>query len=390
MLTKAATGAAITVCLALLVQVRHWEKSALAMKAQKRQSKDEATIAELRGHLSTLEEQLHSTNAQNHTLTEEYKARSLSTQVSINTLSEDLSSAKEEVAQHNATIAGLEEARAEDETTIANLRQQLSTVEAQLLSQKSVDTLSEDLSSAREEVAQHNATITDLKKMQAQDETVIDNLMQQLSTLRARLLSANEEVARHDATITDLKEAQAEYVTTIDELREHSLTLEAEHTSISARNSTLMDENEAYRAGFLSMQEYIQILYQDLSNTRERAAQHEAKITDLEARNKMLESTVNFTEKRIVGINKAFDTLKQENASRLTALQQELEQKTKAAAYWKDLCTRSDPDTAQSQQARRRRGESKSDSSESELSPTRTTPPKNQEIAQLGAAYRCR
>ncbi|RXW16852.1 hypothetical protein EST38_g9000 [Candolleomyces aberdarensis] len=337
MLTKAATGATITVCLALLVQARHWEKKALATQVQKRQSKDEATIAELREHLSTLKAQLHSANTQNHTLTEEYEARSLSTQESIDTLSEDLLSAREEVVQHNATIAGLKEARAEDETTIADLRQQLSTLETQLLStsaqnhtlteenekygadtlskQKSIDTLSEDLSSAREEVAQHNATITDLKKLQAKDEKTIDDLMQQLSTLRARLLSANDEnlvlmeekqeyeasshsmqesidtlsedlssarVAQHNATFTALMESQAEDESTIAGLREQLSTLETQLLSTNDENCALTKENEENEAIFHSMKESIDTLSEDLLSARGKIARRNATITELE------------------------------------------------------------------------------------------------------------
>ncbi|KAJ2930492.1 hypothetical protein H1R20_g6601, partial [Candolleomyces eurysporus] len=308
------------------------------MTVQQMESKDEATITELRERLSTLEAQLRSISAENDTLTEEIQglqARSLSTQESVGTLLEGLSSARERETQHNATIIELQAARAEDETTIADLRQHLSTLEARLrltnaqnhnlteenqaykadslAMQESIDTLSADLSSAREEITQHNTTIIGLKKARDEEVTEIAHLVQQLSTLETRLLStsaesrtwaeryetdslskqesintlsedlssAREEVAQHDATITNLKKAQAEDQSTIADLLQQLSTLRARLLSTDEENRALLEENKRYEAGSLSMKESIKTLSENLSSAREETTQHNATITDL-------------------------------------------------------------------------------------------------------------
>ncbi|KAJ2921221.1 hypothetical protein H1R20_g15871, partial [Candolleomyces eurysporus] len=429
------------------------QNNATTTDLKEAQAEDKSTIADLRQQLLTLEARLLSTNDKNHVLTEEkkeYEASSLSMQKVITTLSEDLASAIKRVAQRGTTITDLREGQAEDETTIAVLLQQLSTLEASLLSandkiraltegnkeyeaislskQESINALYEDLSSAREEVAQHNTTITDLNKAQAQDKSTIAGLQQQLSTLEKRLLltsdenlalaeenkecktdslslqevsdilsedllSARREVDQHHAMITGLEKVRAKDKTTIADLRQQVSKLKKRLLSTIAENRALGEKNEA---DSLSTQKSIDTLSKDLSSARQEVDQHNATITHLkaaqakcEAKNDKLREKLVAVSAENVSMSARSLTLVEENASRLAALQQELEQKTKAAAYWKDLYTRSHLDTAQSQQARRGREESKSDASETEPSPTGIIPRPNQEIAQLGAAYRC-
>ncbi|RXW16851.1 hypothetical protein EST38_g9001 [Candolleomyces aberdarensis] len=503
-------------CLALLVQARYREQLTLFAKVQKRQSKDEATIAELRERLSTLEAQLRSTIAQNHTLAEEnqgYKVRSLSMQESIETLYEDLlstrgreaqrdetiaeleearakdettiltlnerllstsaekralaeenkryevtlsadlSNAKEEVAQHSTTITDLKEAQAKDQKTIIDLRQQLSTLNPLLLStsdenrvlaeankgyeanslsmQASIDTLSEDVSSAREEVAQHNSTITDLKEARIEDQTAIADLRQQLSMSEARLVrtsaenrdlaeenkrheadrlskqesidtlhedlsSAREEVAQHNSTITDLEETWVEDQTTIADLRRQLSALKERLTQTIDDYSALAERKKKCKAVLDSKQEYINTLSRQLLSTREVVALHHATITRLKEGQAKAEQTIDVLRKHSAELSiENFQisarnvTLAKEGVTRFTAYQQQMEQKTKAVAYWKDLCMQSKLNPAQAQQVRRRQEESNSGTSESESS-TGTIVAQDQEIAQLGAAYRCR
>ncbi|RXW16850.1 hypothetical protein EST38_g8999 [Candolleomyces aberdarensis] len=395
MLTKAATGAAITAFLALLVQARNREQNALVAKVQKRQSEDEATIAELREHLSTLEAQLGSTSAQNPTLTEGNKAGSLSTQKSVDTFPEDLSSARGREGQRDAKIAELEAAPAEDETAVADLRQELLTLSARILSTSAqnhplteesekdgADFLSEDLSNAREEVAQHNATITDSQEAQAEDEATFADLLEQLSTLSAPLLSksgesralteekkeyessslsmmqesidtpskdvlrAREEVAQHKATITYLEGVRDEDESTIAALRQELLALKARLLSTNDENRALTEGNKEHEASSPSKQESIDTLSEGLSSTREEVAQPSATITALKAltkENKEYEARFHSMKESIDTLHKDLSSAIEKVARRKAKIkhlkQGQAEDKTKIADLRQQLST---------------------------------------------------
>lgn len=83
----------------------------LVWRTQERQTKDEATIAELREQLTALGEHLDSTTTLNRALVEECeglrKSRSVTLEC-IHTLSKELSEVRETMAQHEATIADLD------------------------------------------------------------------------------------------------------------------------------------------------------------------------------------------------------------------------------------------------------------------------------------------
>ncbi|RXW21545.1 hypothetical protein EST38_g4309 [Candolleomyces aberdarensis] len=198
----------LTVCLApapvlasaaltLLIHRSHTrqEQDALVVNMRERQAKDDVTITGLQENLSRLGAELLSTSAWNRSLTEqneEFKNSTLSMQESIHNISEDLSTARETVYQHEATIFHLNEAQAKHQTTIAELQRQLSTLEAELLAicsrtrtlaeenewyeigtlsmQDSIHTLSEAPSKARERVAQRDAMINHFKEAQAKHE----------------------------------------------------------------------------------------------------------------------------------------------------------------------------------------------------------------------------
>ncbi|KAJ2923638.1 hypothetical protein H1R20_g13456, partial [Candolleomyces eurysporus] len=292
--------------LALLIQARR-EQNALVAKAQERQAKDEMTMTELRGHLSTLEAELISTSARNRALTEEnegYKAGSRSMQESIHTLSEDLSNARERVAQYNATITGSKELQAKFEATIADLRhtqQKLSTLEARnrVLTQENEGHKAGSLST-----------------------------QESIHALTKDLSSANEKVAQHEATITGSREAQAKLETTIAGLREQLSAFEAQNRT---------------------MTESIRGLSEDLSKEREQVARHDAAITDLHERNLVLGALVDHRDKQIARLSETSEKA----ASCIIVLREALDQKKKEAADWKALYMNPEPRAARPYQRAR-------------------------------------
>ncbi|KAJ2930484.1 hypothetical protein H1R20_g6608, partial [Candolleomyces eurysporus] len=214
--------------------------------------------------------------------------------------------------------------------------------------QESIDTLSEDFSRVEEEVDQHISTIAELEEVLDEDETTIADLRQQLSMLRAKLHSTTDE------------------------------------------NHALAEKKKKYRAASLSKQDYIDNISRQLLSTRDVVFQQNATITRLKGEQAKSQQMIDQLQKHSaklsvenLSISTRNVTMAEENVARFTAYQQQIDQKTKEVAYWKNLCRRPNPNPAQTQQARRRQGESDSDTSES-------GPLEDQEIAQLGADYRCR
>ncbi|RXW23003.1 hypothetical protein EST38_g2853 [Candolleomyces aberdarensis] len=352
-LTPAPTLA--SAALALLIHTIHTthEQSALILKLRKKLAKDEATITGLRDNSSRLEVELLSTSAWNRSLTEqneEYKNSTFSMQESIHTLSEDLSQARETVDQHEATIFHLKEAQAKHETTIAELQRQLPTLEADLLA-----TSSRNCALEKENEGYKTSTLS---------------MQDFIHTLSEDLSKAREREAEDDATITHLKDTQANHETTSAELRQQVSTFEAQ-------NRVLTEDNEKNKTISLSLKESIHTLSKDLSNAREKVAQHDATITNFEQRNLELEGKVAERNQRVFALSQTCE----EAASSVVVLRVELEQKTKEAADWKDLFVHSDLNTSRPDQAKYRRWASEPGAVEPSLTGIITA--KDQEIAQL-------
>ncbi|RXW11812.1 hypothetical protein EST38_g14043 [Candolleomyces aberdarensis] len=108
----------------LLVHAKQ-EYNALTTRMREMSAKYDTMAAELREHISTVQAEC----ARNRALTEEnreYINRSLTMQESIYTLSEDLSKAREAVAQHDTTIADLKERNLGLESAIKDKDEQIS------------------------------------------------------------------------------------------------------------------------------------------------------------------------------------------------------------------------------------------------------------------------
>jgi chromosome segregation ATPase len=315
------------------------QREATISHLKEAQAEYEATSSKLREQLSTLE-------AQNRVFTKENEAGTLSMQESIDTLSKDLSKARETAAQHDATITSSKETQVKCEGRIAELRQQLLTLDVQICA-------------LTEENEQHK--ISSL------------SLGHHSHTLSGELSSAREMVTQHEATITDLKEAQVKQETTSAELRQQISKLEAQ-------NRTWTEESEECKSNALFMQESIQTLSQDLLHAIHRVDQHQTTITELKGQNLVLESGVVHRDKQIASLSQTCE----EASSKVIIIRRELEQKTKESADWRDLYTvHRSPNVARLYQERRRQEASQSNTLRSRPSLATIIATKDQEIARL-------
>ncbi|RXW17040.1 hypothetical protein EST38_g8814 [Candolleomyces aberdarensis] len=284
-------------------------------KAREMVAQHNAEIERLEGQKTALESmvaELHPTLEKNRILTEEnQKCRS-----EVDTLSKELSEARETVAQHSATITNLEQQKAELESEAAELTdrnraltEETKKHEIDLSSkQKSVDTLSKELSKTRETVAQDHATIISLKQRKTELESGaaeltdrnrvltedaekygIDLLFKQkfVDALSKELSNATEKGVQDRATIVCLKQWKTE--------------LESEVAELNDRNRVLTEETKKYETDLLLKQEFADALSEKLLNAAKKGVQDRATIIDLKQWKAELESqTAELTDRNHV------------------------------------------------------------------------------------------
>ncbi|KAJ2923639.1 hypothetical protein H1R20_g13457, partial [Candolleomyces eurysporus] len=224
--------------------------------------------------------------------------------------------------EQNALAAKAQERQAKDEATVTELREHLRTLEAELTS----------ISARNRALMEENEGC----------KTGSRSMKELIHTLSEDIFNARERAVQHNATITGSKETQAKFETTIAELQQRLSTFEAQ-------NQALTEENEDYKTNSLSVKESIRTLSEDLSKAKERGAQHDTAMIALHERNLALQVMVDERDKQIVRLSETSEKA----ASSTIVLRQELDQKTKEAADWKDLYTNLEPHAARPYQRAR-------------------------------------
>ncbi|KAJ2936061.1 hypothetical protein H1R20_g1032, partial [Candolleomyces eurysporus] len=235
------------------------------------------------------------------------------------TVSHGLWKAREMVAQQNAEIKRLEGRKTALESMVAELHPTLEknrvlTEENQkcrsdlFSKRKKVDTLSKELSEARETVTQHRAIITSLgqqkKKLESDAAELTDRnrvLTEETKKYGIDLLFKNKFVDALSKEVSNARERRVQDRAAFLRLKRSNTELELEVADLTEGNRVLGEENQKHESVLLSMKEDMDALSEDLSKARELAAQHEATITSLAQRNMVLEPVV--SEAKLLATN---------------------------------------------------------------------------------------
>ncbi|KAJ2911722.1 hypothetical protein MD484_g8691, partial [Candolleomyces efflorescens] len=251
--------------------------------------------------------------------------------------------------EQNVLVTQMQERQTKYEATLDELRENLSRHEADLL--------------------QARAQNRSLAKRNEEYQDSALSTQQSMLDLSQELSKARESVAEHTATIAQLKAADASAVT---ELWQKVSTLESDLRARDTQNRDLMEENAKHKSCALSMQESIRILSEDLLDARQRAAQYDTANIDLTERNLKLEAKLCDSDDRLAQMSQKCSKA----ASSAVVLQQALDQKTKEAADWKDLYMHPEAHPPPPYKARQQR-------SASDTSLTSIIASKNEQIAKL-------
>ncbi|KAJ2936060.1 hypothetical protein H1R20_g1031, partial [Candolleomyces eurysporus] len=278
-----------------------------------------ATITSLEQQKTELESEAAELTDRNGVSTEEtkkYEIDPFPKQKFVDTLSKELSKARETVAQDHVTIISLKQQKTELESKVAELtdRNRVLTEETKkcgidlLFKQKFVDALFKELSNATEKGVQDHATIIGLKQWKTELESEAAELTDKNRVLTEKTKKYETDLLLHqklgDALSKELSNAAEKGVqdrAAFIGLKRWNTELELEVAELTEGNRVLGEEHQKHESRLISMEEDVNALSEDLSKARGLVAQHKATITSLTQRNMVLESVV--SEAKLLATN---------------------------------------------------------------------------------------